>query len=311
MPGAIWQDRFRRLGLQRRIMLYVAIGLALMFTIGAYVGLLAINQATDLVYRERLGTAYTTATALDNNLQALAHHVGSVRSRLLKANSRQEWGEACSDLFAQLSDSSAFAFVRAQGLWLIDQGGEVQFAFPSPVELVPNSLPVGTQQAFHEPPFLHPAVSSVSPQFGTLMVPVKDDAGIVRWTVALDLAALSRDEPYFLSPSSTAQGSAASGGPSNVYGLEVLSPDGRVALTRKGGTPPGNVSPHLYILQGHAAQPRGPFVFLHRPKKGEKFPPPRDRCGPSDLRTLRSDPGTAGGCGPGAAAATAPAPYTV
>jgi len=40
--------RFRRLGLQRRIMLYVTLGLATMFAVLALVGLDAIDQATDL-----------------------------------------------------------------------------------------------------------------------------------------------------------------------------------------------------------------------------------------------------------------------
>ncbi len=47
-------DRFRHLGLQRRIMLYVTLGLTAMFSVGAFVGSAAIDQATALVFNERL-----------------------------------------------------------------------------------------------------------------------------------------------------------------------------------------------------------------------------------------------------------------
>ena len=53
--------RSRHLGLQKRIMLYVVGGLAVMFGVVAVVGLDAIDEATRLVYRERLSTAHTTA----------------------------------------------------------------------------------------------------------------------------------------------------------------------------------------------------------------------------------------------------------
>lgn len=44
-------NRFRCLGLQKRIMLYVTAGLAVMFGVLAFLGLGAIEQATRLVYR--------------------------------------------------------------------------------------------------------------------------------------------------------------------------------------------------------------------------------------------------------------------
>lgn len=60
-------SRFRRLGLQKRIMLYVTVGLAALFGVVAVLGLDAIDEATRLVYRERLSTAHTTAGILERD----------------------------------------------------------------------------------------------------------------------------------------------------------------------------------------------------------------------------------------------------
>ena len=75
-------SRLRRLGLQRRIMLYVTLGLAAMFGTLAFLGLGAIDQATRLVFRERLSTAYTTAGIIERDFGRSAADVQET-SRLL------------------------------------------------------------------------------------------------------------------------------------------------------------------------------------------------------------------------------------
>ena len=65
-------ERFRHLGLQRRIMLFVVAGLTLMFGVMAVLGLGAIGQATNLVFQERLATAETTAAIIDQDLAQVA-----------------------------------------------------------------------------------------------------------------------------------------------------------------------------------------------------------------------------------------------
>jgi hypothetical protein len=77
--------QFRRLGLQRRIMLYVTVGLALMFGVLAIVGLDAIDQATQLVFRERLSTASTTAGIMDRDFARVAADAREA-GRLLSAS---------------------------------------------------------------------------------------------------------------------------------------------------------------------------------------------------------------------------------
>src|SRR6266508_1158019 len=66
---------FRRLGLQRRIMLYVTLGLAAMFGFLVFLGLGAIDQASRLVFEERLSTAYTTAGIIERDFGRIATDV--------------------------------------------------------------------------------------------------------------------------------------------------------------------------------------------------------------------------------------------
>ncbi len=65
------QKRFQRLGLQRRIMLYVSAGLVVFSATYGFVALQAIQQSSDLVFRERLLAAEAIARELDSNLQDL------------------------------------------------------------------------------------------------------------------------------------------------------------------------------------------------------------------------------------------------
>ncbi|MCH7984324.1 MAG: hypothetical protein IIC28_10180 [Chloroflexi bacterium] len=55
-----------RLGLQKRIMLYVAIGLAAMFVAVYWLSIQTIERATEASFEERLAIAQTVAVALSN-----------------------------------------------------------------------------------------------------------------------------------------------------------------------------------------------------------------------------------------------------
>lgn len=60
--------RFKRLGLQRRIMVYVTTGLLIFSAIYGIIALQAIQQSTDLVFRERLLVARTVARSIENDI---------------------------------------------------------------------------------------------------------------------------------------------------------------------------------------------------------------------------------------------------
>ena len=88
-------SRFRHLGLQKRIMLYVAVGLAVMFGVVAVLGLDAIDEAARLVYRERLSTAHTTAGILERDFARVAATIEAGRADLFPGSgSRVPAGKA-------------------------------------------------------------------------------------------------------------------------------------------------------------------------------------------------------------------------
>ncbi len=60
--------RFERLGLQRRIMIYVTAGLVAFSVIFGFVALQAIHESSTLVFRERLLVAMMVARELDNSI---------------------------------------------------------------------------------------------------------------------------------------------------------------------------------------------------------------------------------------------------
>lgn len=63
--------RLRPLGLQRRIMLYVSAGLLVFSAIYAVVALQAVQQASELVFGQRLLTASTVSSAMDDSVAHL------------------------------------------------------------------------------------------------------------------------------------------------------------------------------------------------------------------------------------------------
>lgn len=265
--------RFRRLGLQRRIMLYVAIGLGLMLAIGVYLGDMAIQQATQLIYQERLAIASTTAATMDLNLQEMVYEVTSVRNRLLSASSAVQMEEIGGDLFQRMSVLSPFPFVRAQGLWLVDSEGQVRMAFPKSTAEANGLYTTKVLPPVKEPTLLAPVASPEASGFGTLLVPLAGDAGMPGWVMVVELAGLNGDTLYLIPPSSSAQDPKAAQDSPNAYRMEVLSPGGAVALSRGGETPPGNVSAHYLFMQQQTPERGTTSVFLHWPKKDQNFAP--------------------------------------
>ncbi|MBI4307947.1 MAG: HAMP domain-containing protein, partial [Chloroflexi bacterium] len=261
---------FQRLGLQRRIMLYVAVGLALMFTIGAYLGLLAIGKSTELVYHERLGTALTTATVLDHNIEQLNHDVESARRRLVSARSPKELVEAAAYHLTEASAERPYPLIYGKSFWLADREGHVDLASPdlAPIDPLPVTVLASAGSSVH----LVPPLSPQDARFGSLLVPVEGGVGVAPRIAVLNLAAVNQDRPYFSPPSSASQSDGAAEH-ADAYRLEVLNADGRVVLTQGGRTKLGETSGHWQLFQQNRLTDGAPFIFLHRPRKGQEFPP--------------------------------------
>ena len=78
--------RFARLGIQKRIMLYVAVGLVIMFGGFGFLGFLSVREATQLVYEERLATAYTVAGIIERDFLHVARDVDEESRGLLRGD---------------------------------------------------------------------------------------------------------------------------------------------------------------------------------------------------------------------------------
>lgn len=114
--------RYRRLGIQQRIMLYVVVGLAVMFGSFAFLGLQSIQQATDLVYEERLSTAYTIIGILRTDFSHVARDAQEESGGLAAADAQRQ-AIAAGDLLDHLSKTDPFRFFQVTGLWILDADG--------------------------------------------------------------------------------------------------------------------------------------------------------------------------------------------
>ncbi len=74
---------FDRLGLQAKILLLVVVGLLSLFSLFGYLGLQSVNQATDLVFQERLRLTRAVANSVDDALNHYAKDTVEVAEEVL------------------------------------------------------------------------------------------------------------------------------------------------------------------------------------------------------------------------------------
>ena len=123
---------FRRLGLQRRIMLYVTVGLSAMFGVVAILGLGAIDQATQLVYGERLAAARTTASILARDFEAIAIDTREEVTGLEQGSAAEGMAGLLLAHFPE-REVSPFFTVSGCGCWTSRAGFSARQAAPAPL----------------------------------------------------------------------------------------------------------------------------------------------------------------------------------
>ena len=111
-------NRFNRVGIQTRIMLYVTVGLAAMFGGFASLGFRAVGDATQLVYEERLTTAYTTAGIIERDFTHLARDADEVFTGV-DVRSEAQLIRATGRLLSHLAVTDPFPFFRITGVWAV------------------------------------------------------------------------------------------------------------------------------------------------------------------------------------------------
>jgi len=268
-------ERLRRLGLQRRIMLYVAVGLVLLFGVLAFVGLASIDEATQLVYQERLATAHTTAGILERDLATVA-----VEAKMT-ADSPYTSGDTASvasHLFAYFAEADEFAFFRVSGIWVFDRSGTLLSAagLPAPPPRADLAGRTVVSSLASLPAKDHTTLrplGDVPGQFPFVAVAVRvaDGAG---GTIVVHSVSLNRRQAYVpavhgrSSVAEAAQLSAAS----EAYHLEVVDPDGIAVLGIGEDERPGEPSAHFSVIRT-LMEERGAAALLHEPAAGQTFEP--------------------------------------
>ncbi len=271
---------FRHIGIQKRIMLYVTLGLAVMFGSFAFVGLQSIQEATELVYEQRLSIAYTTAGMLARDFLHVARDVEEAGPGLLANEPRP--GTTAQQLLDHLSTTDPFPFFRVTGVWVLGGEGTVVAEAGSPVsngrgDATP--LAASTLELLRGEFAVLPASGAPAGgvPFATIAIRVGDPDDPAGRLVAVHTASVNGSDPY-IPPSYWRGDSQPAGSPPRVdspqtrYHLEVINPQGLAVLGIGEDETPGAPSRHFPVVQGLMAEGKA-ATLLHEPAPGQWFEP--------------------------------------
>ncbi|MBI4310544.1 MAG: HAMP domain-containing protein [Chloroflexi bacterium] len=246
-----------RLGLQKRIMLYVTVGLVIMFGAFFYLGMQAAQRSTALVFEERLVTAEGVAGALASDF---AHVIRDVPTHA--AIAAPDSGPAGPEAIAQhllryLSEGDVFGFFKVSGVWLLDTEGRTladapQGSLQTFGEMLPDLLANGAMAG--DRPHVLWSQAGQQGSFATICVPLRDAAGNI-WAWALvNTVGFNSTQPFVpfgLNGLRSNERQAQIPHPSAKaeYHLEVLAASGIVVIGVGPDEEIGEISPHVPLLE--------------------------------------------------------------
>ncbi len=230
-------------------MLLVTVGLATMFVVGGVVGLRAIDDAGELVFRERLATAYATVAIVERHLDHVTSDV-----YLTEQSARDAAGpdaEALAEaILGRVSGVGRYTFFTVTGVDILDTEGRTtgtaglpavnEFASADEIGVLPEigtiAVEQGTWQLDGEVPFADITVPFEST--------VNDDVGAVR----LHAVSVNSTEPFTLGEFTGRLGQEDSAPPERplieLYNLEIVDPAGMTVLSLGAGSQPGSPNAH-------------------------------------------------------------------
>jgi len=249
--------RFRHLGLQKRIMLYVAVGLAVMFGVVAALGLDAIDEATRLVYRERLSTAHTTAGILERDFARVAATIEEAHAELFPGSGSRVPAGTATRLLARFQRTpDLYPFFAIEGVWILDATGEVLDEQGAPVAeaAAGQDIRMGIAGTPDGRFAVLPAASSSSgaQPFAALTLRIASSPPTFGPIVVVHMVSLSRSEPWVPADHGEARAPGVPGsgtGITDEYHLEVVGPDGMTLLGIGADERPGQPSPHFGAIR--------------------------------------------------------------
>ncbi|MBI2859426.1 MAG: sensor histidine kinase [Chloroflexi bacterium] len=272
--------RVGRIGIQKRFMLYVAAGLAMLFSGFAFFGLTSIRQSTDLVYEERLNTASTTAGTLESDFLDVLKGVREFSAGVM-AQAEEPVVSGTRRLLEHLSGADLSRFFLVTGVWVLDSQGGLVAQAGSPSWTTNGEGGALVESVAKKPEagyVLSPAQLRTADEmpFVTLAMRVGDQYGPESRVVAVHTASKNSSAPYvpttFWQAGEVDARSSEINDPKSVYHLEVVSPAGITVLAIGPGESPGHLSVHLPSLRD-AERTGKPAVMLHKPLPGDAFRP--------------------------------------
>jgi two-component system sensor histidine kinase UhpB len=264
--------RFRHLGLQKRIMLYVVVGLAVMFGIVAVLGLAAIDEATRLVYHERLSTAHTAAGILERDFARVAAAIEEAHVELFPGSGSRVPAGTATRLLARFQRTpEVYPFFAIEGIWLLDGSGRVLDEagvpdFQPGTGQILSAQVAGTQEGRFA---VLPAARSASgaQPFAALTLRIASFPPNLGPIVVVHTVSLSRGEPFVPADHGEPRKPGEPGpstGITDEYHLEVVGPDGITLLGIGSDEHPGQTSPHFVAIRDLVATGSA-STLLHDP----------------------------------------------
>ena len=264
--------RFRHLGLQKRIMLYVVVGLAVMFGVVAVLGLDAIDEATRLVYRERLSTAHTTAGILERDFVRVAATIEEAHAELFPGSgSRVPEGTATRLLARFKRTPDVYPFFAIQGVWILGVTGQVldEAGTPGAQSTAGQDIRARISGTRDGRLAVLPAAGSASgaQPFAALALRIASSPPMLGLIVVVHTVSLNRSEPWVPADHGEPRAPGEPGpitGINDEYHLEVVGPDGVTLLGVGADEYPGQPSPHFAAIRDVVATGSA-ATLLHDP----------------------------------------------
>lgn len=258
--------RFERLGLQRRIMLYVTGGLIVVMAAYSVVSLQAVAQSTSLVFRERLMVAGTAADQIDSDLADLQVKLNDLAASIAKATeggSQNPQVTAAIHSLRQAWASDGFCNGTCAILLVNPQGSVIVSDPPATGPTTSDSASLGSIQTAVKTaqPVIGDAFSSDAAGHGLLLF-----ATPVVLSGRLDTVLLAKLDLSHL----TQRFALSLGAPIPGYGLELVNENG-VILASTDSEGQWTLSSHFVIVKDLMAG-RQAGTVIHRMPLGAAEP---------------------------------------
>lgn len=261
-------------------MVYVAAGLVVMFAALAFLGLGAIDQATQLVFQERLATAYTTAGILERDLARVASDANEAGAASLIPADAPSTARSAEGVLDHFSRVAPYLFFRVVGVWLVDADGQLVDSAGSPLPTAVPSDAAAIRRLLPGAGTGYAVGSAVGPVPGAIAFasvavrlaprPGGAEAAIVH-TVSINGTSDYVPESYG-DPGAVALSGSPPAGPANGYHLEVVDPSGIAVLGIGSDERPGEPSRHFGAIETLMGQ-RAAAAMLHEARATETFAP--------------------------------------